>query len=406
MASSNSGVANPDNGVRSPNPGFDADLATYIKNAKKYTQDKERKRKLVVEPEDYAAQKHLAFYSVDDSRFKAFSKDRYARVSMPDFISLLRRPGVGTIRLKEQDSKFWNLLCTMVLANKPKYKGLMAVFNHNPVERCVKNPEKVFRLSLIEHVYSFQASKAVAQMSELQPFSVSSSFGQNRSSGKSLSKSTSVRPLAPIFKIAEAFGIPLGSAGLDWGYSINNNSDRTTSENSSMWIATTLDFNIMQIEFPVLRSRRCLEVRPALPLNKTFFAEPGPNQNAGLYICDTMNTQAHDVNEIYSHVFVSSGESTMVDPNNPISQIVNNYLQGDREISAFFYGLGNSIRVSQNFSVQPFRYLEDATDYLDNIASADDGLIVHPLEYANEGAAPTFFNMFYLQYKERFFEYK
>lgn len=375
MAAAGSGVANPDNGIRSPNPGVDADLATYITSAKKYLRDKDMKRQVVIEPEAYAAQNSLAYYSVDDPKFVAFANDRYNKTSIADFKSLLSRPGVGTIRLKDKDSKFWQMLCSMVLTNKPKFTGILSILNGNPIELCIKRPESVFRLSLIEHVYSFDARGVETQWMELQSFNVSSNFGMSRNSSTGLNKSTGV-----------------------------SSNDRSTSENTGLWKATTLDFNMMEIKFPVLRSKRCLEVRPALPLNKRFFAEPSTTQTADLYICNTMNAQTHKGNEIYSHVFIQTGESTMVDPANPLSQIVNNYLQGDREISSFFYQVAGSLQVSQNLSVQPFKYLDDVTNYFVNSAPPIDGLVIYPLEYANQGVAPTFFNMFYLQYKEKFFE--
>ncbi len=396
---------------RSPKPDTDADLSEYIARAKSHHAELFKRRNGGGQNAlSYAASNKLSLVNLTDPIFDALD-GRWAKgqSAAGELKKLISRRGTGPLQLTRADLRLFPVLC-MVWANRniktthaesasPEGNLERAMQIPNISQLCSANLQKTMRFSLVEHIYSFDATKTLVTLNQPMRYNVSTNFMVNRSQSVDTLKSWNV--FEPLLKIADLTGLGVFLRATGLGYSLSISNGRNTSENSGGWMATSLDLNLLQMEIPVLSSQRCLEMRilptEASPLYQLAAAET----KNGVYICDEISNTPHKVNEMYSHIFVRAGDTSTADPYSPNVQFLNVSLQGDRDLSTFFYLIRGAMTPNHNNEVHPFEFLENAAAYFHGTPSSGSGTIVNPLLYPKE-ESPSFMNRVLGLYSEEF----
>ena len=402
------GSSNPDDAPVSPNPATDANLPAYIAAARTYQAALPfNSPSAVTTPQEFATRSGLVYLLAGDKRLDEWAK--YWRVDAqwrPQLMQMLHDESLGTLDLKNETAELWSGLCAALVMNNQK--ALTDMRSTNPVYNsiaqtqhfvalCSDHAPQVFRLTVVDHVYRFDATQVTIDAMQPMRYSISTNFMVSRSHSRDSFNSFS--PLEILYKAFDVFGLPLRALGI--AHSVTQSDGQSQNESTSGSITMGLDFNVMPIRIPLARWQRCLEVRPVMNPQLPFYDNlPTANTN-GLYICDDIKTTPRSVGEIYAHVFAHSGDTSLVDSYSPLAQSVNIALQGDRDIAAFFALTRQALTPVHDSRIFPAAMLEKSRAYFAGTPTAQPGLIVHPVRFFKEDA-PSFTEMVFGVYKETF----
>ncbi len=322
----------------------------------------------------------LQYLSIHDPGLMALGRTWFpgdaATVSIKQ---LIERPGIGSMIFPAASHKLYPLLCYALFRQNEGYAAQSATagaMTGNWLNYCSHQPDKVMRLSRVTHVMQFDESAAQPLFAQAMKFGLQANFMVSRS--HSDDNSVSFNPLASVFNLVESFGVPLSAAGFH--YTVSASNGISTSESSSGSELKTLDFNMIGMEFPVLRARRCLEIKP-LPNSGVFWdARPEAKHN-GLYICLDESRESFRGGEVYSHIYDHPGNTSIIDASSALAQAVNVSLQGDREISTFYYRVRGALTPHHNSKIRPFDMLASAQAMFNATPLANSNLIVNPIDF-------------------------
>lgn len=383
-ATSGGGSSSPDDVPASPNAPADSSLAEYIMKAKLYQSAAIRKDSAAVTPFTYAKQNGLNLFSINDPAFVKYTTT---------FNSIAALEGDGALTITQNDPGFWSQLCTTMFENN---KSLIQDLNspqptQNPqavesmIANCAHYPSYVFRISRVTHIYRFDQNAVRFRHPLPLRYSVQSSFMTGRSRSQDSSKTIST--LAIPFKVLEAFGIPISALGYSQTVSYSNGASTSISALGSLSLG--LDFNVLGASIPALHSQRCLQIFPIAFPNSPFI-DKKPGANNGLYLCGPDSEQPITVNESYAHIFMHSGDTSIVDSYSPEVQSANLAIQGDRDVSNFFYQTRVAMVPDAGNPMAPFKVLKSAQSFFASTPSSGSYMVVSPLQFPSENV-PSFF---------------
>jgi hypothetical protein len=411
-APAGSGTSNPDDAPPSPNPAADANLAEYIARARTYQAAKSGGRSAPISAKAFADTNLLNYVSWNDPSLSRSLEQWHPHGEIhvnvrPLLQRLFAQNSLGTVELKDGGyDQLWQALCaTLVNFNRKVMNDLKSdrpTYDRNNIRAmigmCGRYPDKALRLTLTDHIYRFDSSKVEIEAMQPLRFMMQTGFMVSRS--HSQDSFYSFNPLELPFKVFDAFGIPLRALGLN--HSVNSSDGRSENESSGGSVMLGLDFNLMPLRIPVTRAQRCLEVKPLSQPLLPFFDETAPTRSRnGLYICADVSNQPRVAGEIFAHIFVHGGDTSLVDSYNPLAQSVNVALQGDRDISTFFQLTRQALTPDHDSRVLPTQMLDGARDYFAHTPTSQPGVIVRPVQFYRE-KVPSFVGMVFGTYKENF----
>ena len=353
-------------------PSNDTNLNEYIAKAKLFQRQMQVLVPTSPTPAIFATQEKLKFYALSDSAFQTTASSRPEAESVATYLKrLLNLKTAGTIRLPENSVPAIATLCK-ILAAQNHFEP-----SHAELYTCVRKAEQEFRASLITHVYAFDSKKIRNVYKEAMRYSLQKNFMVSRS--RSFDTSLSQSPTATLYKLADAMGVPASAFGVNLSWSENNG--RAKSESASQSLTTSLDFNVLGFEIPLLKFQRCLEVKPVA--HSTLFNASRTSNENGLYICgeiETVENGGRTVLEFYTHAFTHAGDTSLIDAYDPESQTINVSMQGDREISAFYYQTRQSMIDTLHSGGMTQTLILKLKSLLDATPLATRGLIINPVD--------------------------
>jgi hypothetical protein len=398
--------------VGSPNPGADATLRDYIFHAIQHRSAMKKNVVAKLSSEAYARDNRLNLISINDHILKRVDQRGLEGKSAQTVIRKLlnmNSGAPGSVNLPSNNPKLFQYICTLLAATNKQVTGAKADMQAVLVkpyldpanllahtEACQVNAPDIFRLSVQEHVQGFD-SRSVRLVEDFTAnFSTSSSFGLNRSDSDSFSRSINYSPLEPVFRVLDMIGIPLKMVGINLSFSRSHSESRSTSEGSGNWIGIPLDFRVLKVEIPVTQSQRCLEIAVNPRKGSPFYNVDADSLN-GLYICDDVTKQSHKLMEIYANVYSTTG----MDSYSPATQPFNMSLQGEHDLSTFFYLNRSSLDPDHNNDIWPTSFLEKARQYFALTPHSNPGIVTTPLTFPKE-TVPSWKSLLTGSYRERF----
>lgn len=386
--------------ISSPNPDVDKSLKEYNYHALIYRAEQKSKSITKLGSRQYAHDNKLKLVSIEDPLLTrtdpAGLEGRSPKAVIRELLDMTAGT-LGPVNLPKSQAKYFQYICSLLLATNSKPQiGIDSLTLLSYAETCQINASDVFRLSVLEHIQSFDPRGVRLVEDITENFSTGSSFGLSRSDSETFSRSVSFNPLEPVFRILDIMGAPLRALGLNVSFSYSVSDSRSATENSGNWLGVPLDFRILKIEIPVTQSQRCLEIS-VIPRKDSVFYNKSGSHSKGLYICDKLESRPHKVNEVYANIYSTTG----MDSFNPGTQPFNMTLQGDRDLSTFFYFNRHSMTANHNNEVNPISQLEKARTYFAMTPHSNPGMIATPLGFPSE-TVPSLKSLMTGTYRERF----
>lgn len=403
------GTANPDDAPLSPNPAADSNLPSYIAAAKAFQAAQRSHRPApAMSPQQFANQSGLVYMSTNDILLHQSAEQWNVDGDWTsDLRALMNSESLGTVDLTIEESSLWSELCAaLVMTNEKTLKDLRStsgpIYNsmtqvQSFVHHCSVSAPAVFRLTVVDHIYRFDAANVIIDSMQPLRFSLATNFMVSRSHSRD--SFTNFNAMELLFKAFDTFGIPLRALGISHGISVSDS--RSQSEGASGQITLGLDFNVMPVRIPATRWQRCLEVRPVANRQLPFYDDTPTAKHNGLYLCDDVKTTPREAGDVYAHVFAHSGDTSMIDSFSPLAQAVNVALRGDRDISTFFTLIRQSLTPDHDSRILPSAATDTARAYFANTPSTQAGLIIRPVRYQKENV-PSFAEMVFGSYRETF----
>lgn len=351
-------------------------------------------------PEEYAAngKNKLTYMKLNDPRILGFDSRWF-----PQALGRLMETASFEGLTLDQSRTVLSGLCSVLATSNPQFKKAIhgAGFNKTSaqdlgyqVQRCTQNPLDYLEVTSVMHVYAFDGDRASVISETPDQLTVQSSFWLTRS--KSEDSTLTWNPTQMAFKGLEAFGLNLTG----FTYSVSYSDTTAEAESAGGSRSLRLDFPLVEMNIPVFRSQRCLQVRGLPNSNSPFFDDRSDSQFKGIYICGEKIRKDLDVSETYAHAVVHSGEMAIIDSYSTMAQFLNVALRGEANINAFNYFVRkNTLPL---YGTRTRKMVETAQKKLGDVPTAEFGLIAYPIGFPAMDSRHNFIQRLVGDYFERF----
>lgn len=365
-------------------------LAKYIARAQLHRNKKDLQARKDDTPADHARKNLLDLVSLGNKEFDPVR---------PLIQKLLDTKTIGTLKITPDLKPIFAILCAQLVAHQAEFQERHANMPFrqmrqqvvdNSILRCAAQPEEYMRLNRVVHVGRPLAGQIDRIAQKSLNYSIMSNYMSGRSQSVDSSSTITVKPPGIIVKFVEQIG-------LGFGHSVSFSSGRSQSETGIASMSTSLDFNYVIFNIPVMGYQQCLEVR-ALPAPNIYYYDRRPGANTGVYICAEKEDKQIEIPEVYAHAFERCRDTSMMECDT-LTQSVNVSLRGERDLSAFFYAIRGGVTPDHNNRVMPFGNLENAEKYFANTPQMDDMEVVTPAEFPSE-KVPSFLKLISGQHRE------
>jgi hypothetical protein len=395
-------------------PYTDKSLADYIARSQQVIASRlafNARRPLTAS--QYAQRNKLHFLRSDDPLFVAAGErwlDNKTGTLKSFFDELIQAKSAGPITVTAEDGAMFSAICQALAYKNELYREYLSTpqiglgFSqygdvHSLISLCRHNGRHAFRITRVTHSGQ-PVMKDIKRISQ-RPFSynIMNNFVVSRSESYDTTASFTFKPHQILFKFLEGFGLNLGF--VDFGITNSNTNSQGTSGAGLSSMMTSLDFSYVVLNIPTVGTQRCLDIRPIANTALPFYDYRDGAKN-GFYICERPQPTTINVVETFAHIFERCTNSAILDCYDPLTQVTNFALRGDREISAFLYTVRTSLSAAGDNRLGNFQDFNGAEQFFAATPMTDRRIVINPVEFPNEGV-PSFISKLTWTYREKFF---
>lgn len=364
-------------------------------------------------PAEYARKNKLHLVTPDDELFKYVEKRWGAPGSVAQFLrGVLNKRSSGPIQLTEDMGPLFSSICEALMYKNEVYleemrnprPGMMGMSGsrygdvNSLVRLCQTHARFVFRMTRVTHVGKPVANEVRRISQRPLSYNIMQNFVVSRGRSEDTYSSVTFKPLQIFFKFLEGFGMNLGFIDVSITNSVSSSQGESAATIASMM--TSLDFSYVVLNIPTIGTQQCLEIRPVMN-NALPFYDSTKDATNGFYVCDRVQRQKVDIPEVYAHVFQRCTDSAILDCYDPLTQVINFGLRGEREMSAFLYTVRKNLSPTGDNRLPEFQNYEGAERFFSTTPMTDRLKVITPVEFPKEGI-PSFMAKLMYAYQEKF----